>query len=86
MLDWLNSRGWQLTDVSKQNLGYDLVGLAPDGDRAMIEVKRVLRPDDRFAMTNNEMGAMQATMEWAAGCPSWSQLMLNGIDSSSESS
>jgi hypothetical protein len=60
VLDWLNSRGWQLTDVSKQNLGYDLAGLAPDGDRAMIEVKRVQRPDDRFAMTNNEMGAMQA--------------------------
>lgn len=60
VLDWLNCRGWQLADVSKQNLGYDLVGLAPDGDRAMIEVKRVQRPDDRFAMTNNEMGAVQA--------------------------
>jgi hypothetical protein len=60
VLNWLNSRGWQLTDVSKQNLGYDLAGRAPDGDRAMIEVKRVQRPDDRFAMTNNEMGAMQA--------------------------
>jgi hypothetical protein len=60
VLDWLNSRGWQLTDVSKQNLGYDLVGLTPDGDRAMIEIKRVQRPDVRFAMTNNEMGAMQS--------------------------
>ena len=60
VLDWLNSRGWQLTDVSKQNLGYDLAGLAPDGGRAMIEAKRVQRPDDRFSMTNNEMGAVQA--------------------------
>lgn len=60
VLNWLNSRGWQLTDVSKQNLGYDLVGLGPDGDRAMIEIKRVARPDARFAMTNNEMGAMQS--------------------------
>jgi hypothetical protein len=60
VLDWLNSRGWQLTDVSKQNLGYDLAGLTPDGDRAMIEVKRVQRPDDRFSMTNNEMGAVHA--------------------------
>lgn len=25
----------------------------------MIEIKRVQRPDVRFAMTNNEMGAMQ---------------------------
>ena len=60
VLDWLNSRGWHLTDVSRQNLGYDLVGLTPDGDRAMIEIKRVQRPDVQFAMTNNEMGAMQS--------------------------
>ncbi len=60
VLNWLNSRGWQLTDVSKQNLGYDLLGLSPDGDRAMIEIKLVQRPDDRFAMTNNEMGAVQS--------------------------
>lgn len=60
VMDWLNSRGWQLTDVSKQNLGYDLVGLGPDGDRMMIEIKRVARPDARFAMTNNEMGALQS--------------------------
>lgn len=60
VLDWLNSRSWQLTDVSKQNLGYDLVGLSPDGDRAMIEIKKVVRPDAQFAMTNNEMGAMQS--------------------------
>jgi hypothetical protein len=60
VLDWLNSRGWQLTDVSKQNLGYDLVGLSPDGDRAMIEIKKVPRPDAQFAMTNNEMGAMHS--------------------------
>jgi Domain of unknown function (DUF3883) len=60
VLNWLNSHGWQLTHVSKQNLGYDLVGLGPDGNRSMIEIKRVARPDARFAMTNNEMGAMQA--------------------------
>jgi Domain of unknown function (DUF3883) len=60
VLNWLNSRGWQLTDVSKQNLGYDLVGLGPDGERTMIEIKRVARPDARFAMTNNEMGALQS--------------------------
>lgn len=59
-LNWLNGRGWQLTDVSKQNLGYDLVGLGPDGERVMLEIKRVARPDARFAMTNNEMGALQS--------------------------
>jgi hypothetical protein len=46
--------------VSKQNLGYDLVGENPDGDLTMIEVKRVERLDSRFSMTNNEMGAMQS--------------------------
>ena len=60
VLNWLNTRGWQLTDVSKQNLGYDLVGLGPDGERTMIEIKRVARPDARFAMTNNEIGALQS--------------------------
>jgi hypothetical protein len=34
--------------------------MSPDGDRMMIEIKRVARPDARFAMTNNEMGALQS--------------------------
>jgi hypothetical protein len=60
VVDWLNSRGWQVADVSKQNLGYDLLGMSPEGDRTMIEIKRVQRPDAQFAMTNNEMGAVQS--------------------------
>lgn len=58
--EWLNLRGWNVSDVSKQNLGYDLVGISPDGDRTMIEIKRVQRPDAQFSMTNNEMGAVQS--------------------------
>jgi len=78
---WLNSRGWHLSDVSKQNLGYDLLGVDPDGRRVMIEVKRVERPDARFSMTNNEMGAMQAEFEryllgLVIGGERYSRLML----------
>ena len=58
--DWLNSRGWSLEDVSRQNLGYDLTGADGHGQPVHIEVKKVDRPDARFSLTNNEMGAMQS--------------------------
>lgn len=57
---WLNQRGWDLEDVSTQNLGYDLSGTDSDGEKAYIEVKKVDRPDGRFSMTNNEMSLMQS--------------------------
>ena len=57
--EWLNQRGWQLRDVSKQNLGYDLEGTDPEGKRVMLEIKRVERVNTPFSMTNNEMGAAQ---------------------------
>ncbi len=60
VMDWLNARGWDLKDVSKQNLGYDLVGVDNTGIAVMLEVKKVDRPDARFSMTNNEMGAIEA--------------------------
>jgi hypothetical protein len=81
VLSWLNSRGWDLKDVSKQNLGYDLLGISPDGERTMIEVKRVQRPNARFAMTNNEMGAVESEegcylLAIAIGEGRYSRLML----------
>lgn len=57
---WLNERGWDLEDVSTQNLGYDLSGTDSDGEKAYVEVKKVDRPDGRFSMTNNEMSLMQS--------------------------
>ncbi len=73
--------GWQLADVSRQHLGYDLVVLAPDGDRAMIEIKRVQRSDAQFSMTNNEMGALRSEagrylLEVVIGEGCYSRLML----------
>ncbi|MGV9252376.1 protein NO VEIN domain-containing protein [Streptomyces sp. NPDC003697] len=50
----LNQLGWTLRDVSGQNVGYDLRN-GPAGKPVQIEVRKVDRPDARFAMTNNEM-------------------------------
>ena len=57
-MEYLNSRGWHLEDVSGQNVGYDLAGSNPAGQSRRIEVKKVDHPDARFAMTNNEMSLM----------------------------
>ncbi|MFF0836711.1 MULTISPECIES: sacsin N-terminal ATP-binding-like domain-containing protein [unclassified Streptomyces] len=56
--EYLNQLGWTLRDVSGQNVGYDLEGTDPEGRPVRIEVKKVDRPDARFAMTNNEMSLM----------------------------
>ncbi|MFD8426787.1 DUF3883 domain-containing protein [Streptomyces coelicoflavus] len=56
--EYLNQLGWTLRDVSGQNVGYDLEGTDPQGKPVRIEVKKVDRPDARFAMTNNEMSLM----------------------------
>lgn len=60
-MEYLNSRGWHLEDVSGQNVGYDLSGSNPAGKSVRIEVKKVDHPDARFAMTNNEMSLMLAS-------------------------
>ncbi|WP_426569998.1 sacsin N-terminal ATP-binding-like domain-containing protein [Streptomyces canus] len=56
--EYLNQLGWKLRDVSGQNVGYDLEGTDLQGKPVRIEVKKVDRPDARFAMTNNEMSLM----------------------------
>lgn len=60
-MEYLNSLGWHLEDVSGQNVGYDLSGSNPAGEPMRIEVKKVDHPDARFAMTNNEMSLMLAS-------------------------
>jgi hypothetical protein len=57
-MEYLNSRGWHLEDVSGQNVGYDLSGRNPAGLPVKVEVKKVDHADARFAMTNNEMSLM----------------------------
>jgi hypothetical protein len=58
VLDFLNAQGWQLTDVSRQNVGHDLNGTMSDGMPVHVEVKKVDSRDSRFALTNNEMALM----------------------------
>lgn len=62
-MEFLNGRGWNLTDVSRQNVGYDLEGTDATGSRVRVEVKKVDRLDARFAVTNNEMALMSATQD-----------------------
>lgn len=60
---FLNEVGWSLEDVSKSNLGYDLVGTSPSGSPVMIEVKKVSSRSERFYVTNNEMALLRASGE-----------------------
>jgi hypothetical protein len=59
-MEFLNGHGWDLRDVSTQNTGYDLEGSNPEGQPVRLEVKKVDRPNARFALTNNEMALMLA--------------------------
>lgn len=44
-------------DVSKQNLGYDIESIEPNGKKRFIEVKSLKNTGDSFTMTNNEYTA-----------------------------
>lgn len=55
----LNSLGFNLKDVSKQNVGYDLEGTTKKGNRIYIEVKSVNSPGEKIVFTNNEIALAQ---------------------------
>jgi Domain of unknown function (DUF3883) len=50
-------QGNKAKDVSKQNLGYDVVSVTPDNQERYIEVKSVRSRGDKISMTNNEYTA-----------------------------
>ena len=58
-LEVLNRNGFVLEDVSKQNIGYDLEGIDPDGNEIQIEVKSITLPGQKFKLTNNEVAVSQ---------------------------
>ena len=60
VVEWLNSRGWSLTDVSKQNLGYDAEGLDGAGRAVCLEIKKTDGLDSSFALTTNEWALAQS--------------------------
>jgi len=54
-LEVLNKNGFSLKDVSKQNIGYDLEGLDPNGNQIQIEVKSINYIGQKIRLTNNEV-------------------------------
>lgn len=58
-LEFLNLNGFNLEDVSKQNIGYDIGGYDPNGNEIQIEVKSITLPGQKFKLTNNEIAVAQ---------------------------
>ena len=54
VLSLLDLRGWSVEDVSRQNVGYDIEGLTPEGNEVFIEVKAIDNPGQAFTLTSNE--------------------------------
>ena len=54
VLSLLTALGWTVEDVSRQNVGYDIEGRTPDGERSFIEVKSIDYPGQPFTLTSNE--------------------------------
>lgn len=54
VLALLELRGWSVEDVSRQNVGYDIEGLTPEGSETFIEVKAINNPGQAFTLTSNE--------------------------------
>jgi hypothetical protein len=54
VLELLEARGWQATDVSRQNLGYDIEATTPEELQLFLEVKSIDYPGQPFTLTSNE--------------------------------
>jgi hypothetical protein len=54
VLELLEAWGWQATDVSRQNLGYDIEATTPEEVEVFLEVKSIDYPGQPFTMTSNE--------------------------------
>lgn len=54
VLSVLTALGWEVEDVSRQNIGYDIQGHTPEGEDAFIEVKAIDQPGQAFTLTSNE--------------------------------
>ena len=54
VMQYLESQGWQVTDVSKRNVGYDLEAISPDAETFFFEAKSLSRVGELFSFTTNE--------------------------------
>jgi len=50
----LSAQGWKVEDVSKQNLGYDIEGLTPEGEDIFLDIKCIESPGQSIILTSNE--------------------------------
>jgi Domain of unknown function (DUF3883) len=57
-------RRWQVTDVSRDNLGWDLACTSPAGDLDRVEVKGVSGPAPAVLLTRNEARAARHQDRW----------------------
>lgn len=55
----LRDRGWEVSDVSRQKVGYDLEVKVPEGQLVYIEVKSIDYPGKEFTLTINERSAAE---------------------------
>ena len=54
ILEIFNTDGWKAKDVSRQNLGYDIEAISPNGQEVFIEVKLLNYVGQNFTVTSNE--------------------------------
>lgn len=54
LAELLRARGWEVEDVSRQNIGYDLRARKPGGPEMCVEVKLIAYPGQPFVLTSNE--------------------------------
>lgn len=54
VLSLLELQGWDVKDVSHQNVGYDIKGITPEGEEVFVEVKAIDHPGQSFTLTSNE--------------------------------
>lgn len=54
VVSYLTASGWKASDVSRQNIGYDIEATTPTGEMVFIEVKSIDYPGQPFSMTSNE--------------------------------
>jgi hypothetical protein len=54
VMEVLKAWGWEVEDVSRQNVGYDIEGRTPEGEEAFVEVKAIDHPGQPFTLTSNE--------------------------------
>jgi len=54
ILSLFNSDGWEATDVSRQNVGYDIEATDANGKKYYIEVKSINNAGQEFTFTSNE--------------------------------